>query len=244
MTDRKKFIIRLLIHILGAILIGLGVQTVVYSSIGAAPLDALTYYLSRISLQLFANSDFSHIKTMLGILSLLVGTIVTIILWFIRKDKKLIFTWLNIALAALTIFTWGILFDSLLPLKDIFYQKLLVGLSGIIVLSIGVFLTIISGLPAGPHEELLKIYDEKIKNVFISKLIVEVTYLILAFIAMVISLVVIDKGSVKFDQVGWFTILTIVSVSILLHVYNVVYLKIKNINKIRKDDQNESQSLY
>lgn len=222
----RQLIRRLLIHLIGAISIGLGVQTVVFSNIGSAPLDALTFYLSRIYLQLFQNSDFSSHKSILGIASLVVGTIATLILLIVKRDKRLIFTWLNIALVATIIFTWGFLFDRLTPLSNNILVKSLVAVLGVIILSFGVFLTLISGVPAGPHEELLLLYDRKINNLFVSKLIVEGTNLVLAFSAMTISSVVIDKGSLEFTQVGIFTIFTIFAVSILIHFFDVIYKKL------------------
>lgn len=234
MIKSKTFWKKLSWHTLGSILIGLGVQTIIYSYLGAAPLDALTYYVTRIYLQLFNQSNFDSLYSLIGITSLVVGTIVTFVLVLVQRKKQLIFTWLNILLVSLTIFLWGLLFNNFTP-SDFFILRLVYGISGIAILSIGVTLTVVSGLPAGPHEELLRLYNNKINNMFLSKLIVEGTYLVLAFIMMIISEIVIDKSTINFSQVGWFTIVTIILSSGLIHILTSFFTK----NDRKKTDQEE-----
>ena len=86
MIKSKTFWKKLSWHTLGAILIGLGVQTIIYSYLGAAPLDALTYYVTKIYLQLFNQSNFDSLYSLIGITSLVVGTIVTFVLVSSKKE--------------------------------------------------------------------------------------------------------------------------------------------------------------
>lgn len=241
----SKLSFRLIWHIFGAVLIAFGVQTIVYSHIGSAPLDATVYYLTRIGLQIFAGGNFAKLYSLMGVASLIFGTFITLILLIIKPSKILIFTWVNIFIVALFIFLWGFLFDKVLPplLNTKYIYRVLVGIGGLFPLSIGVFITLISGLPAGPHEELQKLYETKVNNIFFARLIVEVTYLVLAFILMIISVVIIDKGKLDFTQVGWYTLTVTVGASVLIYVYNLIYQRI--LKKFSKEDvEDESESIH
>lgn len=87
MKINKKFIIKFSIYLLGLILVGVGVQVIIYTNLGSAPLDAFTWYLSRIYLQLFPNATLSH-ESIMGIASFIFGTITILILYLITKEKN------------------------------------------------------------------------------------------------------------------------------------------------------------
>lgn len=223
-----KLSTRLIVHIFGAILIAFGVQTIVYSNIGAAPLDATVFYITRLALQLFAGSNFDRLSSLMGVASLFYGTIITLVLIAIKPSKKIIITWLNILLVALFIFLWGFLFDVLPSIIDSKYvYRVLIGITGLLPLSVGVFATLISGIPAGPHEELQRYFETKVSNVFTARLIVEISYLLLAFLLMIISVVVIDKNKLDFSQVGWFSLVVSLLTSVLIYLYTIIFEKIK-----------------
>lgn len=241
----SKLSYKLTWHIFGAILIAFGVQTIVYSHIGSAPLDATVYYITRISLQLFAGSNFDNLYSLMGVSSLFFGTIITLILVIIKPSKKLIFTWINILIVALFMFLWGFLFDKgLPPLTNTKYiYRVLIGLGGLLPLSIGIFITLVSGLPAGPHEELQKFYETKVHNVFLARLIVEVSYLLLAFILMLVSVVIIDKGKMDFSQIGWYSLTVSFLASGLIYLYYIIFQKIQK-KFYKEEEENESQSIH
>ncbi len=105
--------------------------------------------------------------------------------------------------------------------------KLLIAIIGIIILSFGVTLIIITDLPAAHTEEIMKLLNKKTNNFFLSKLIIESVYIILAFIAMIISLVVIDGGKVEFTQISFFTILNLLLVSFFIWLFDLIFKKIR-----------------
>lgn len=248
MDNRKKFIIRLIIHLLGATFIAFGVQSIIYSSLGAAPLDALNTYLAKIHVQLFGSS--SEIQVVIGIYSFVVGTLVTLILFIIQREKRLIWTWLNIVLVSIIISLWGLVYKTPLASGAVTMQKILFGSIGVFSISFGVFLTISTGLPPGPHEELLNFYNKKINNLLISKLIVEITYLLLAVLAMVIYVLLTTGISnfedLDFSQIGYFTIIAVVGVSLLIYLFNFIYkiIKDKFFQGRNEENEDERKSIY
>lgn len=222
----KTFIIKLIVYIIGLIIVGFGVQIIIYTNMGTAPIDALNYYLARISLQLFKNGDFSTLKSTIGIASLAFGTFTIILLFIITKNKALVFTWLNIFLVSLIIAVWGILFDTFNPLESSYFVRALISFLGIVTVSFGVFLVIVTEYPAGPPEEIMRLINTKTNNLFVAKLIAETIYLILAFIGMIISVVIIDGDSLEFTQVGVFTVVTLVLTSTFVSLFDLIYRKI------------------
>ncbi|MGI6787695.1 MAG: hypothetical protein ACOX5X_04050 [Acholeplasmataceae bacterium] len=221
----KKFWINFAIYLFGLILVGLGVQIIIYTDLGAAPLDAFTYYLARIYLQLFKSGDLSSHKTVIGAASFLFGTLTTIILFAITRNKKLIFTWLNILLISGIISAWGELFNNFSSEGVLMILRILILIAAIIILAFGVFLVLLTEFPAGPPEEIMKLINGKVNNLLVSKLITEGMYLVLALIAMTISKVVIDKSMMEFTQVGAFTIVTLVLTALLISLFDKVFRK-------------------
>lgn len=222
----KTFIIKLIVYLLGIILVGFGVQIIIYTNVGTAPIDAMNYYLARIYLQLFNNSDFSKLKTTIGVASLAFGTLTVLVLFIITKNKTLIFTWLNIFIVSLVISIWGLLFDTFNPLNTTFFIRALVALLGILIISFGVFLVIVTEFPAGPPEEIMRLINKKTNNLFVAKLLAETFYLVLACISMIISVTIIDGNGVEFTQVGIFTIVTLILTSVFVSLFDLAYRKL------------------
>lgn len=218
----KKFIIRFSIYLLGLILVGVGVQVIIYTNLGSAPLDAFTWYLSRIYLQLFPNATLSH-ESIMGIASFIFGTITILILYLITKEKKLIFTWFNSMAVSFIILLWGFLFSKFDPIADNLFLKILISFIGIFILSLGVFLVIVTGYPGGPPEEVMKLINTKTNNLFVAKLLTEGMYLVLAFLAMLISTVAIGKEPLQFTHISLFTVFTLVSTAALISLFDKLY---------------------
>ncbi|HOF65724.1 MAG TPA: hypothetical protein PL120_04025 [Bacilli bacterium] len=219
----KQLFQKCLIYLVGAIILSFGIQLVIYTNIGSSPIDALDYYLARIFLQLFKNSDFSGISSAIGIAYLVLSTIITLILITITRNKKLFFVFINIILLSLLIWAWGFLFDSLPPLDIHYLLKLLIAVLAIAILSFGVVLIIITELPAGHTEEIMKLLNNKTKSFFLSKLIIEAIYLTLAFIAMIISIVVLDGNKPEFTQISLFTILNLLLNALFIWLFHKIY---------------------
>ncbi|OQC10836.1 MAG: hypothetical protein BWX74_00423 [Tenericutes bacterium ADurb.Bin087] len=222
----KTFIIKLIIYVLGIVLVGLGVQIIIYTNVGTAPIDAMNYYLARIYLQLFNNNDFSTLKTTIGVASLAFGTLTVVVLFLITKNKALIFTWFNIFIVSLVISLWGLLFDTFAPLATSFFITALIALLGIIIVAFGVFLVLVTEFPAGPPEEIMRLINKKANNLLVAKLLTETFYLVLAFIAMIISITIIDGNGLEFTQVGVFTLITLVLTSLFVSLFDFLYRKI------------------
>lgn len=86
MKISKQTAIKLSVYLLGLILVGIGVQIIIYTNLGSAPLDAFTWYLARIYLQLFPNATLAH-ESIMGIASFIFGTLTIIVLYLISKIK-------------------------------------------------------------------------------------------------------------------------------------------------------------
>lgn len=221
MKLNKRFFIKFSIYLLGLILVGLGVQVVVYTHIGAAPIDAFVYYLANIYLQISGKS--SNIQSIMGVTSLIFGTFTVLVLFAISRNKKLIYTWFNIFLISGIIAAWGVLFDNINPIQDNLFIKIVVAFVGVVIISFGVFLVLVTEFPAGPPEEVMRLIDSKVNHLLISKLITELIYLTLAFIAMIVSMVIIGKGRMEFTQVGIFTIFTLILTALLIALFDKIY---------------------
>ncbi|MGI6782144.1 MAG: hypothetical protein ACOX56_04915 [Acholeplasmataceae bacterium] len=231
MKNDKPFIIRLIIHVFGASLVGFGVQVIIYSQMGSAPLDAFNYYTARLYLQAVGKLDDGIILNLVGITSFIYGTLITIIVFLIKRDKKLFISWIHLTFVAFTIFLWGFLFKIFTPLGDNMALKILFGVLGIILIALGTALTLQTGLPSGPYEQLMLLIDSKINHLFVSKLILELFNLGLAFICMVISVRVISNEPLEFTQIGLFTVFNLLLTSYLIAFFSSMYQKIFNKSK-------------
>ena len=206
---------------------GLGIQLIVFAGIGAAPIDILSYYSARIVIQIF-NLNPEIVYTLLGIMSLVVGALITFIIWLFNRGKKYIFTFLNVLLTGGVIALWGALLKKLgfERISDFaLYQKYIVGIVGTILVGLGIALMLTSTLPPSPHEELLTIYNSKLNQLTVSKLLVEITYLAFGFILMILSSVVIAGKGLEFTQINYFTLVNIILVSPVVQGFVYVFNK-------------------
>lgn len=225
MKISKQTAIKLSVYMLGLILVGIGVQIIIYTNLGSAPLDAFTWYLARIYLQLFPNATLAH-ESIMGIASFIFGTLTIIVLYLISKNKKLILTWFNSIAISFIILLWGFLFAEFKPIADNLLIKILVSFIGIVILSFGVFLVIVTEYPGGPPEEVMKLINTKTNNLFVAKILTEGMYLVFAFVAMLISTVLIGNEPLQFTHISLFTVFTLVSTAVLISLFDKLYRKI------------------
>lgn len=243
MKDVRQILKKLPVHIFGALLVGFGVQVIIYSEMGSAPLDAFNYYTARLYLQATGGLNEDAIFNLVGITSFLYGTLITIIIFLIKRDKGLFISWINLTFVAFTIFLWGFLFKIFTPLGDNMFLKIVFGVVGIVLISLGTALTLQTGIPPGPYEQLMLLINSKLNKLFLSKLILELFNLALAFIAMIISVRIIDGNPLEFTQIGIFTIFSLLLTSYLIAFFSSMYQKIFNKKEENKKNINE-ENIY
>ncbi len=180
-------------HIMGFIILSLGIVFVINAELGAGAIDAFNFYLAEL-----LNDKFSLVT--IGRVSIVNGIFVAILGFIISRDKKVFIGIVFIFIVGNFIDMWQWLF-SYVPI--IWYQTLIMRIVlaslGVVVIAIGVSFTMLSGYPPSPFEKLLMILDKKINNISITKILIDGSYLIVAIILGVLY------GNV-FSQIGLFTI--------------------------------------
>lgn len=181
-------------HLGGFLIISLGIVTILYSRLGAAPLDALCYYLYRLT------------PLSLGTVAILVGTIATILSYVYGSKKNILLSFLFLLVLGLGVDGWKWVYDSG-PFAHVtaIWLRLLMAISGIFIVSFGVSLTLTTGLAPLPYERLLVILNQKTHSTTYSKMIIEGIFLVLAVIVGIMT-------GLLFEQINWFTFVMVVTI--------------------------------
>ncbi len=182
-----------LIHTFGFVLIALGIANIVKAKLGASPIDAFNYYLHQIFVKIIP------ILT-LGSVIIFTGIMVTLLTYAISKDKKLIISAVFLVVVGVFVDLWLFLLGFV---PDVIIThlvtKIFMASIGLLLCAFGVSITILTGLPTSPYESLMLVIYQKIKNLSISKMIVEGSFFVFAVI-----LGLYTKN--LFDQVYIFTV--------------------------------------
>jgi uncharacterized membrane protein YczE len=91
--------------------------------------------------------------------------------------------------------------------------RIFLAVSGMLLCSFGVAITILTGLPASPYERLMLVIHEKINNLAVSKVIVEGSFFLLA-----VSLGLLTQSLL--EQVNVFTIVMTFSIGPLVLLFS------------------------
>ncbi|QWB95286.1 hypothetical protein KHQ89_04775 [Mycoplasmatota bacterium] len=180
-------------HIIGFIILSLGIVLVIAAELGAGSMDAFNFYVNALLSE--------HVSWLtLGRVAILNGVFVIILGFILSRDKKIFISFLWIFITGMFIDFWTLIVGYI---PDAFYATLIMkfvfAASGVAIIGFGVALTLDSGYPPSPFEYLLVILDKKINNIAITKIFIDVTYLILA---IVLGYLYNDI----FEQIGLFTI--------------------------------------
>ncbi len=188
----KKYM-KLFEHVMGFIVISLGIIFVINAQLGAGAMDAFNYYLAALL------SKYSNFVT-LGRIAIVNGTVVMFFTYFLSRDKKVFISFIYLFIVGNFIDMWqwvfnfvpGSIYDSLL-------ERVILASIGVLVVSFGVSMTLLSGHQPSPFESLLVVLDKKINNISITKTLIDGTYLIASFVLGYFY------GDI-FEQIGLFTI--------------------------------------
>ena len=183
----KKYVI----HILGFVTISLGIVGVIFSRLGATPVDAFNYFIYTLT------------PLSLGTIVIFTGLVVALLAFIFEPTKDILMSISFIFLVGILIDGWKFLFE-MIPLE--FYNGLMVRIGmaslSLILIAFGVAVTITTGLVTSPYEKLMLVLNKKINSVQYSKMIIEGTFLLLAIILGIWT-------NQLFDQINVFTVLLV-----------------------------------
>ncbi|BCR35941.1 YczE/YyaS/YitT family protein [Mariniplasma anaerobium] len=223
----KKIILHTLLHTLGFIVIALGISNILTSKLGASPIDAFNYFLHKIVINYIPSLT-------LGTIIIFTGLAVTLLAFIFNKNKNMIISAIFLFVVGIFVDMWmfllGYIPDQILSLM-IF--RIFLAVSGMLLCSFGVAVTILTGLPPSPYERLMLVIHEKINNLAIAKIIVEGSFFILA-----ISLGLLTQS--LFEQVNLFTIVMTFSIGPLVLLFSNMLKK----KYFKGELKNESKQVY
>ncbi|MCK9235397.1 MAG: hypothetical protein WC225_04100 [Acholeplasmataceae bacterium] len=203
---------KIVIHTVGFIVVALGLSLIICSQLGAAPLDAMNYFL-----HILISKSIPQIT--LGTVVIFTGIAATLFAFALNREKDMFISLIFIFVVGLFIDGWMFLLN-LLPTT--FLEHLATRISfaaiGLIISSMGVALTILTGLPASPYERIMLIIYAKTNNMVLSKLIIELTFLTAAIILGLIT-------TRLFEQVYLFTIIMTFTLGALISYFTKIFKK-------------------
>jgi uncharacterized membrane protein YczE len=195
----KKYII----HFLGLVLIPLGIVMIVNSKIGSFPWDAMSMFANELWSLIFPGIE-------LWLTTFINGAILAVIVVILYKNPKYFMTLIMILITSL-FFDWFNRLFSLFTYSNNVFLAIIMALLGMVVMAIGINLTILSGLMASAVESAMMFIDKFTKNLFLSKLLLESMFLIIAIILGLIA------GNL-WDYIGPFTLVAILSASTFVSI--------------------------
>lgn len=199
----------MIIHLLGFIILALGIAGIVSAQLGASPIDGFNYFFTHfINDLIFGDQVIS-----LGTMSILTGTIALVIIFMVKRNWDVLVSFVFLIVLGVFIDLWLIyLFDQLSILGSLWFRIVLAAAS-IIILAFGVALTLSTKLTTSPYEMLLVILNEKIKNLSAAKLLLEGIFSLLAVLFGFIT-------GLLFEQVHVFSLVFLVSIGPLVHFFD------------------------
>lgn len=211
---------KLFIHVVGLLLMAIAISMIIATSVGASPYDALNEYL-RMLLKVHPNQ--------LGYVSTTMGVILTLIVYYFKRDKKVFISIFFLVLIGL--FINGSL--TLIYKTDIkqahIVVKYVLALISLFVLGFGTALTLTTGLTPSTLEEVALLVNQKVKNFSIAKVLLDFIFLV---IAVILGLILGDV----FAQINFFTI---VMMAFTGPVIDLNYRFVSLLKKNKKEKTNE-----
>jgi|SRR5690554_399109 uncharacterized membrane protein YczE len=198
----------------------IAISMIIATSVGASPYDALNEYL-RMLLKVHPNQ--------LGYVSTTMGAILTLIVYYFKRDKKVFISIFFLVLIGL--FINGSL--TLIYKTDIkqahIVVKYVLALISLFVLGFGTALTLTTGLTPSTLEEVALLVNQKVKNFSIAKVLLDFVFLV---IAVILGLILGDV----FAQINFFTI---VMMAFTGPVIDLNYRFVSLLKKNKKEKTNE-----
>lgn len=242
----KNKIIRLLIQFSGITLLGFGIQLLVFTRLGASPIDAVSYYLAYILDTI--NPNLNNIEVLIGVANIIFGLVVAGILLLFSRNKRNLWSLLTLLVQGGITSTWGVLFNVLdsSMLSDSLRATL--GFVAIFTIVLAISLMVVNDLVASPFDQLMVEVGHKLKSTPLAKFIIEVIYLALAAVLMLISQFILTAPENReFTQISVFTPVVIILSAILTGFFIKILSKLKYFEKIKFEkgaDLNESKIVH
>jgi len=178
-------------HVIGFVMVAFGIVGIIFSRLGASPIDAFNYFLYTLT------------PLSLGTVAVLLGLTVSLVCYLLERKKDMIYSVIFLFIIGILIDSWKFLFELLpTPLIESFYFRIPLAAFSLFVVSFGVAITMTTGLPSLPFERLLQIMNKKIHSIKWTKIIIEGTFFILAVILGTIT-------KQLFEQVHVFTVVLV-----------------------------------
>ena len=199
-----------MVHIFGFFLVAFGIVGVIFAGRGAAPVDAFNYFVWTLT------------PLSLGTIAVITGLSVALLAFIFDQNRSMV--WSIVFLFSIGIFIdlWKLVYE-LLPTgtfdSDLFSYSF--ALFCIVVIALGTSITITTGLPSSPFERLMMVLNRKVHSIKYSKMIIEVTFFILAIILGLIT-------NLLFEQVNVVTILLTLLNGPLVGLFTGIIMKEKN----------------
>lgn len=242
----KEKLKRLLIQFIGIVLLGFGIQLLVFTKLGASPIDAVSYYLAYILDTI--NPNYNNIEVLIGVANIIFGLLVAGILLLISKNKKNLWSLLILLIQGGVTSLWGLLFHALSEDKLSNALRATLGFLAILLMVLGIALMVVNDLVASPFDQMMVELGKKFKSNSLAKFIIEVVYLAIAAILMLISQFMLTAPENReFSQISIFTPVVILLSSLLIGFTIDKLSKIKYFQNIKLEkgaELNESKILH
>lgn len=229
----KNLIIKIIRQVVALLFYSFGVSLIVFSTLGASPIDAATYYANEL-IPVFNNLIPNF--TGQGIWLIIFNMIIAIGLYIVCKKRNI---WINVLISVfigllfnLGWFTYSKLFGDINGYKV--GVKIIMAFIGINLMAFGIAYLAAHKLYATPFDELAIKLEETTKRYFLSKIILDGSFLIIAFVLGLIY------GNV-FEQIGIFTIVVLAFLGPFINLYINIIDKFKN---KKGQEKNEIKQVY
>lgn len=206
-----------LVHILGFILIAFGVALLFVSEYGLSPYDAMNAHIYKII-------DNPYIS--LGLINTISGLLIICLLAILDPKKDLIISFIMTIILSITFNLFVKILSSFVQIfADDFIIKLIFLIMGTLIVGLGVVLTVMTNLPASPYERLMVYFQKKFNSIFWGKLVIELIFIILAFIT---SLFVKTTKSLTI-----YTFVYIIIMPIIISIFSKILIKGESDNEVK-----------
>src|SRR5690554_477335 len=218
---------RILVNLLGAIFISLGIRFIITAGFGAFPIDSTSYFINSLSKDVVS----------LGMANFIVNFSLIIIGYFLSKNYKVFFGIILTFGISLLLDLWDITIVPYISSNGTVWFRLLLSFFGVAFIAIGSSLTIVTRMFVTPVDQMMVIFNKWFKSLFLSKLVLETAFLIVAVILGLIA------GKL-WEQIHWFTFIGILILSPMIqfiyHYINKWFTPILFKNKELIEDDKKS----
>lgn len=209
-------------QLIGMLFYSFGVAGIVFSSLGASPIDAATYYANEL-IPVF--NDLIPNMSGQGVWLIVFNILIAIGLLIFSKRYNI---WINILVSIaigllfnLGLFSYAKLFNitGIMNENQSIFLRLLVSFVGINMMSFGIGYLAYNRLFGTPFDELTIEVEKTVKKYYLSKIIMDGSFLLIAFLLGIIYKDV-------FKQIGLFTVVVLIGLGPLINMYINLLTKI------------------